>query len=53
MLVHVHMRVLLQRSPERADAETNDHHRDAKLQPPTNSFRDRNAQAQHDRGDNK
>jgi len=51
MLVDVNVRVLLQGAPERTDTQTDDHDRDAKLQPTAHSFRNRNTQTQHDRGD--
>ena len=49
MLVDVNVRVLLQRSPERTNAQTDDHDRDAEFQPPAYSFRNRDPQTQHDR----
>ena len=52
VLVDVNVLVLLQRSPERTDAQTNDHDRDTKLEPTTHSFRNRHPQTQHDRCDN-
>jgi len=51
VLVHVNMRALAQRSPQRAEAEKNNHDSDAELQPAAHCFRNRNAQTQHDRSD--
>ncbi|MEN3327677.1 MAG: hypothetical protein V7638_2484 [Acidobacteriota bacterium] len=48
VLVNVQMIVISQRAPECADAEADDHQRDAKLQPAAYAFRNRNSKPQHD-----
>ena len=52
MLVYVNVCVLPQRSPQRADAQDNNHDCDAELEPAAHCFRDRYSQTQHDRRHN-
>jgi hypothetical protein len=51
VLVYVNFTVLSHCAPKSTDAQGDDHDRDAKLEPSTHTFRNRDPQRQHDDAD--